>query len=235
MRKFYKAAEAGTAPGGYVIRLDGKMLKTPMQKNILLDSKALADAIAAEWNAQGDDVILSSMPIAQLVNTMIDKSDGDDRRVMNDEIVKYTGSDLVCYLATHPEDLVARHRALWLPLVEWMNDTLGVRLETVQGMKYHHQPDASLKRMAEIVAGLDAPSFTVVQAAMGVTGSAVMAFAILYGRLTAADAFAAAMVDEIYQIEKWGDDFLAQKKLDHVRAELETIARFRDLVSTKTS
>lgn len=140
MKKFYQKAEAGTAPGGFVIRLDGKTLKTPLQHPLILQSKELAEEMAVEWNAQGADIIPASMPLTQLVNTMIDKSTGPDRAAMDAEMCRYAGSDLICYFATHPADIVQRQQALWLPLIEWLAAEKGIRLETVSGIQYHKQP-----------------------------------------------------------------------------------------------
>lgn len=230
MKKFYKQAEAGTAPGGFVIRLDGKLLKTPLQKNLILSSRELAEAIAAEWNAQGSEIVAASMPLMQLASTMTDKAEGDERAAMNAEIVKYGSSDLVCYLASHPVDLVERQEEHWLPLVSWMKDAFGVELTTVKGIQYQNQPVESIERVRKLVNGLDAAEFTVAQAAMGVSGSAVIALAFLKRRIDAEKAYAAACIDEIYQLEKWGEDALARKRLDRIRAELKDIERFRDFV-----
>src|SRR5205823_4185748 len=101
MKKFYKVAEAGTAPGGYVVRLDGKPVRTPLKKNMLLPSKELAEAIVLEWAAQGGTINPLSMPLTQLTNTLIDKTSGEERVEMNEELLEFGGSDLVCYFANY--------------------------------------------------------------------------------------------------------------------------------------
>lgn len=226
MRKFYKQAEAGTAPGGFVIRLDGKTLKTPLQNTLILQSEAIAKAMAAEWNAQKQDVIPASMPLTQLVNTMIDKSNGADRAAMEDEVLKYAGSDLVCYFATHPFDLVERQEKLWLPLIADLKKAHGVTLKTVQGIQYISQDDAVLKTMKRHTTGMAAAEFTALQALTPVLGSFVIALAIVEGRTDIETAWQAACVDEIYQLEKWGEDEIARKRLDKIKAELETTQEF---------
>ena len=105
MKKFYQKAEAGPAPGGFAVRLDGRTFKTPMQHHFILPTLPLAEAIAKEWDAQAGDIVPASMPLTQLANTMIDKAAGHERKDMEAEVVKYMGSDLVCYFATHPADL----------------------------------------------------------------------------------------------------------------------------------
>jgi chaperone required for assembly of F1-ATPase len=235
MKRFYKAAEAGTAPGGHVVRLDGKVLKTPLRHPLILASAALAAAIAEEWAAQGDEVVPSSMPLTQLANTMADKGGGADRVEMERTVAGYGASDLVCYFAAHPRDLVARQEKHWRPLVEWLARAHGIALETVQGIQYRQQSPDSLKKIEKIISALDAAGFTVLQAAAGMAGSFVIGLALAQSHIGAEEAWRAALVDEIYQLEKWGEDALARKRLDNLRAEMGAVARFRDLVRASSS
>ena len=234
MKRFYKIAEAGTAPGGYVIRLDGKPVKSVMQHSLIFASKDLADAIAGEWQAQVKDIIPQSMPLMQLANTMTDKSSGPDRQAMNIELLKYGASDLICYFAATPPDLIARQEAVWLPLLKWIADTHGIVLERVDGIRYHNQPPESLERLNKLLASLPPADFTAAQAATALTGSVILALALADGYLDAESAHAAACVDEIYQLEKWGEDMLARKRLDNIRTELYAIAKFRDLIRSSS-
>lgn len=231
LKRFYKQAESGTAPGGYTVRLDGRNIRTPLQHPLILPTPHLAAAIAAEWDAQGDAVDPSSMPLSQLAHTMIDKAAGPDRAEMDAEILKYAGSDLVCYYATHPADLLARQEALWHPLLAWVQDEFGVVLEPVSGIRYHTQPAATLEKLSQVIRGLDAARFTVAQAVTGVTGSAVIGLALAAGRIGAEQAHAAATVDKAYQLEKWGEDAPARARLDRIAAELAAIEKFRFLVT----
>ena len=230
MRKFYKIAEAGTAPGGHVVRLDGKPVKTPLKHVLLLTSQPLAEAIAQEWAAQGDELTPLTMPLTQLANTMVDKARGTDRPAMEAELVKYGGSDLICYFATHPADLVRLHEAQWKPLLAWMKEKHCIAFEAVSGIRYHQQPPDALDKLKQLIAGLDAAAFTVVQATAATTGSVSIALALLAERLSAEEAYQAACVDEIYQLKTWGADEPAQKRLDILRSELDVIARFWNLL-----
>lgn len=230
MKRFYKQAEAGTAPGGYIVRLDGKNIKTPLHHPFILTSEPLAKAIAEEWQAQGDDVIPASMPLTQLANVMIDKANGHERPVMTEDLVRFAGSDLVCYFGTHPSGLVERQEAQWMPLLDWLRNDKGIALKSVSGIQYHHQDKAALAAIKKWVDGLNAADFTVVQAVTGATGSIVIALALLEKRISAEQAYQASVVDEIYQLEKWGADDLAQKKLDALLIDLKQAEEFRDLV-----
>lgn len=234
MKRFYKQAEAGTAPGGYVIRLDGKPVRSVMQHSLIFSSKDLAEAIAAEWQRQEKEIIPASMPLTQLANTMTDKSAGPDRAAMNVEVLKFGASDLICYFALTPPDLVKRQEAAWLPLLKWLSDTHGIVLERVNGIQYHNQPSASLEKLHKVITGMDAATFTMVQAATAIAGSVAIGLALADGWLDGEQAFEAACVDEIYQLEKWGEDQLARKRLDNIKKELAAIAFFRDMVRTSS-
>lgn len=226
MKRFYKEALSGTAPGGHTVRLDGNMLRTPLRHPVIVPSAAMAAALAAEWAAQGSEIVPSSMPLTQLVCTMIDKAEGHERPEMEAEIVKYAGSDLVCYFATHPADLAARQEKLWHPLLSWMQDEYGILLHPVQGIKYMEQDAGALEKVGAIVRALDAARFTAAQLVTGVTGSAVIALCMAAGRIGAAQAYAAATVDENYQLEKWGEDSIARKRLERIEAELTAVEKF---------
>ena len=231
MRKFYKTVEAGTAPGGYVVRLDGKPLKTPLNNLLLLSSHTLASAIAQEWAGQGEDLTPHAMPFTQLANTMIDKGKGEARAEMNAQVLRFGGSDLVCYFATHPADLVRRHRQHWSPLIAWMLEKYGIKLETVSGIQYHHQPPEALSQLQKRIESLNAADFMVVQAAAAATGSVVIALALLEKEISTEEAYQAACVDEIYQLETWGEDAEARQKLEAIKTELNVIASFRDMIA----
>jgi chaperone required for assembly of F1-ATPase len=234
MKKFYKIAESGTAPGGHVVRLDGKVVKTPLRHPLIVTSPSLAAAMAQEWTAQGDEINPSSMPLTQLANTMVDKSKGHERAEMEQTLIDYGASDLVCYFATHPDDLVARQKKHWQTLLDWLRETLSINLESVSGIQYHHQPPESLNHIAVLVEKLEPADFTIVQAAAATTGSLVIALALLHKKISAEGAYEAACIDEIYQLEKWGEDTLARERLDAIRSELSAIEKFRTLVTASS-
>jgi chaperone required for assembly of F1-ATPase len=149
---------------------------------------------------------------------------------MNAEVVRYAGSDLVCYLATHPAELVKRQEDAWLPMLALIEKNIGVKLVPVRGIQYQQQSDDAISAMAEWVAGLNPENFTVLQAVTGVTGSVVIAACLAMGWVQADSAYKAAVIDEAYQLEKWGADSLAEKRLANIKFEIESAARFLDLI-----
>lgn len=229
MDKLYQQAEAGLAPEGFVVKLDGEAAKTPLGNPLLLPTLALAQAVAAEWNAQEEKIVPATMPLTQLANTWIDKVEGEERAEMEKVILEYAGSDLICYFASHPQDLVAMQEEEWLPLLAWLKDTCGIALKTASGIGFRMQEPEALALFAEAVRSMTGRDFTVLQAVTRATGSVVVALAMVCGHLDAEDAFYAACVDERYQLAKWGVDEVAQKRLDSIDAELVAAEQFLKL------
>lgn len=224
-RRFYTKAEAGTAPGGHVVRLDGKILKTALGRNLLLSSFSLAEEIAREWESQKEYIQLSNMPFTQLAYTLFDKVE-DARQLIIDEIMKYAASDLACYRATHPEDLLLRQKKNWDPLLSFLKEEFEINFKTIQGIQYLRQPEEGLKKFKELMEKLSAPEVTSMQAVTSLIASAVISFALIKEKVTADECFAAATVDERFQMEKWGVDAEAEKKQARLKEEIEIAARF---------
>ncbi len=232
MKKFYKTADVEKRESEYAVRLDGKPVKTPLGRPLVVPALPLANGIAAEWAEQGEELKPETMPLTRLANTMVDKAAGPDRAGMNAELLKYGGSDLLCYFAPHPSDLVRKQEEAWRPLLAWMEEQYGIVFDTASGVQFRQQPPAALERLKKVIDGLDAGAFTVVQAAAATAGSVIIALALLEGRLAPEGAYAAAFVDELHQLEAWGEDEEARRQLEAKRAELGDVVRFRELLKT---
>lgn len=219
-RRFY--TEAGVRPegAGWTVTLDGRPVRTPKKRPLILPRQAVAAAVAAEWAAQGTSIVPASMPMMTLASTAIDIV-ADDPAPAVDEIVAYAGSDLVCYRAEGPASLVARQAAAWNPVVAWFEAQAGERLVVSEGIIHHPQPPRLLTRVRELLAPLDPFALTAVHALTTLTGSAVLALAV-FDRHTGADAaWAAAHVDETWQAEQWGGDAEAAARLAARRATFD--------------
>lgn len=227
-RRFYKTATV--ADDGARIMLDSRRLKTARGNPFAAPTRALAGAIAAEWGAQGEFIIPSSMPLAQLAFTAIDHTP-DRRETLVQYIAKFGETDLVCHRAASPPSLVARQTTLWDPMVVWATHDLGVVLPVVTGVVAAQVPAESLETLAAHAAALDDFQLTALAQAAGLSGSAIVAFALLRQRIDAETAFAIAALDDLYAQETWGQDAEAQDRLDSHRAEFENIARFVALLN----
>ncbi len=212
-RRFYKEAVAGPHEGGFAVRLDGRIAKTPERKPMVVASEVVASALAAEWAAQGEFIDPTTMPIARIVNAAIDRVAAEMEAVRAD-IVAYSQSDLVCYRAEGPQSLVEAQEAAWRPVVAWAPAALGVSLVLAQGVVPVAQDPRLVDAAAGAVAPLDPLALAALHTATSLTGSALIALAMARGALAPEAAWAAAHVDEDWQMSRWGRDeaALAQRE-----------------------
>jgi chaperone required for assembly of F1-ATPase len=229
MKRFYQKAEAVPASGGYGVALDGRLVKTPGRRDLTVPSLGLAAALAAEWNGQQGEIRRETMPLMRLAGATIDRSPMQRETIVR-QIADYAGTDLVCYRAAHPPALAARQEAVWQPLVDWAMQRYAAPLVVTTGVIPASQPAASLTAFAVVVAAHDDFSLTALHAATAACGSLVIALALLDGRLDAAEAFAAAQLDESFQIEAWGEDTEQAERRAALAAEIAAAVRFTSLL-----
>jgi chaperone required for assembly of F1-ATPase len=203
-KRFYASAGAAETAGGFAITLDGKPIRTPSGRHVVVPNKEIADAIAAEWEAQREEINPLTMPMTRFANSVVE---GVVDRVdaVTDDMAKYLQSDLLFYRAGHPEALVAREAALWDPLVFWAAQTLGAHFILAEGIVHVRQPDAAI---AAVRAALptDPWSVAALHVITTLTGSALLAVALKRGVVDQDQVWAAAHVDEDWNSEKWGVD-----------------------------
>jgi chaperone required for assembly of F1-ATPase len=204
-KRFYRTAAAQPQGDGWHITLDGRVLKTPAKQPLLLRSKALAEAIAAEWDAQLDFIQSESMPLMRLASITIDRVP-QDRAALIDEIVRYAGTDLLCYPAPATEELGKRQRAAFEPVLAWASQTLGLAFTTTESIMPVAQPEATLQRMHEMVTQASDAQLAALALITPLLGSALLALALWKGRLEVQQVIHAARIDEDYHAEQWGAD-----------------------------
>jgi chaperone required for assembly of F1-ATPase len=229
-KRFYTSVGVATGNGTHRILLDGKPVRTPRKAELALPTRALAQAVAAEWEAQGTRIDPASMPLTRLVNSGLDGVTGREAAVRAD-ICAYAGSDLVCYRAAEPEPLVQRQREAWDPVLDWAHAALGARFAVVDGIMPSPQPRACVEAVTAALARQDALALTALHAMTTLMGSVLLALAHAHGRLTAEQAWAAAHVDEDWQIEKWGWDAEAKARRDRRWAEMAAASRLLALLA----
>jgi chaperone required for assembly of F1-ATPase len=224
-RRFYKSAAAVEAEGGFGVALDARRLRTPGGAPFTAPTRALAEVCAAEWAAQGEHIIPASMPITQLAFAAIDWT-ADSRPQRAEYVVSYAQTDLCCHRAEGPAELIARQAAAWDPLVAWAAAALGAELPVVTGVIAAEAPPSALAALRQAAAELDDFRLTALSQAAGLTGSALIGLALVEGEIDAAQAFAAAVLDDLWSLERWGEDEEARARLERVRAEIDVLGRF---------
>ena len=229
MKRFYRSAEPARRAGGHGINLDGKPIKTPGKRDLVVPNGALAAAIAEEWNAQEGEVRAATMPLTRLATTTVDRV-----ATLRDAIIRQTASyaetDLVCYRAAHPPALAARQQAVWQPLIDWAVLRYDAPLSVTTGVIPTKQSATSLRAFAAAVAEQDDFALTALHVATAACGSLVIGLALIEGQLDAEGAFAASQLDESFQIEAWGEDAEQAERRRALAADIEAAARFISLL-----
>jgi chaperone required for assembly of F1-ATPase len=221
-RRFYASAGVGEDDKGFAVLLDGRPAKTPAQQQLVAPTRALAEAIAAEWANQHDVVDPAHMPLTRLSNSIIDGVAKAPAPVAA-QVAAYLDSDMLCYRAHAPEGLVARQAAHWDPIITWARDVLGAEFIVSRGVMFVAQPDEAL-RHARAAIPVDAWRLGAVYTITTLTGSALLALAILRRRLDVDQAWRAAHVDEDWNMELWGHDQIALERRAFRFAEMQAAA-----------
>ena len=230
MKRVYGAAGVAPAEGGHAVVLDGRPASTPARRPLVLPNAALAEAVAAEWMAQGETVEPATMPLTRLAATAIDRATGGRGRVV-DEIAAYAEADLLCHRAVAPAELAARQAAGWQPLLDWLAERHGAKLAVTNGVIAADQSEAAVAALKRVVGAFDDAALAGLHALTAVSGSLVIALALSGGRIDAEAAWRLGRIDEDFQGERWGVDAEAAERGESLRADLHAAARFLRLCS----
>lgn len=226
MKRFYK--DVSVADGA--ILLDGRVVKTPARAPLAVSAPALAEAIAAEWRAQHETIDPRAMPMTGLANAAIDRV-APDPATFARPLAAYAETDLLCYRADGPADLVAEEEAAWDPLLDWARNRYDVHFVTTAGIVHAPQPPATVARLAEALAGRDAFALAALSPLVTIGGSLVTALAVAEGAIGAEAAFDATHLDELWQARQWGEDSLATTAREARRGDFLAAARFLSLLA----
>jgi chaperone required for assembly of F1-ATPase len=212
MKRFYTSASARAAGDGFEILLDGRPVKTPARAPLIVPSERLAAAAAAEWNGQGETIDPRSMPLTGLANAAIDRV-APDPGAFARSLELYGESDLLCYRAEHPEALKTRQAQMWDPLLAWARRRFDVDFEIVEGVVHRPQPEMTLRQFGQAVAVHSPFELAGLAPLVTIGGSLIIALALAEDAIGLETAWAAASLDEAWQLEQWGSDAEAEQVL----------------------
>ena len=224
-RRFYKDVTVTDELG---IALDGRTVKTPLKSPLQLPTRALAEAVAAEWAEQGAEIKPATMILTKLANTAIDRV-APGRARIEAEVLDFANSDLVCYRTDRPPDLVHRHLKHWDPVLDWARMALDAPFEVTVGVIHKPQPEAAIAAHALALRELSDFELSAYYTIMSLTGSALIAMMLARRATPPEAAWATAHVDEDYQIEHWGQDAEAEARRAARHAEFMACCRFLEL------
>ncbi|MDO5648094.1 ATP12 family chaperone protein [Paracoccus sp. (in: a-proteobacteria)] len=228
-RRFWEQAEPRAVDGGFEVALDGRSLRTPGKHALILPTRALAQAVADEWNAQGELIQPQTMPLTRAVNSAVEKVAPQFDGVV-DMLAEYGATDLLCYRATDPEDLIRAQAAAWDPLMDWAATELRAPLRMTHGVIPVDQDAGSLARLRAEIAGLDIWGVTALHDLVTLPGSLIIGLAVIRGRITPDQAHDLSRVDENFQISRWGADDDATEAAETRRQAILTAGRLWHLL-----
>ena len=204
LKRFYSTAGVAETESGFAITLDGKTVRTPSRRALAAPDRSIAEAIAAEWQAQNELINPTTMPLPRLANSVVDAV-VERVDAVTDDVARYFESDLLFYRASHPEALVAREAKLWDPVLFWAADTLGAHFILAEGIVHVRQPEPAVAA-ARAALPSDPWSIAAFHVVTTITGSALLGLALTHGLLDPDQVWAAAHVDEDWNIAQWGID-----------------------------
>jgi chaperone required for assembly of F1-ATPase len=229
VKRFYKQVSSGPVENGFGVRLDGKPIKTPAGQVLAVPSAALAEALVAEWEAQGETIVPSSMPLMQMVSTALDRMP-QTRSQVQGYLAGFGASDMLCYRADSPVDLVGLQSVSWQPWLDWAAVEFDAPLAITAGVNPIVQEEDSLAALRRRVEIYDDWVLTALQSLGPCLGSLVLSLAVVEGKLAADEAFELSRLEERFQNERWGLDHEAKKRNDGLRQEVLAAARLLELI-----
>lgn len=224
VKRFYQTVSTRPEEAGYSVRLDERPVRTPARRILVLPTLETATMVADEFARQEKVVDPATMPLTRLANTVIDAVADDPQPVLED-VLRFASSDLLCYRAGHPEALVALQNEMWDPILEWARNTLGANMALGEGVMHVEQPrEAILAINVQLRNYTDPFAIAGLHVVTTLTGSALLALAVAEGQIDVEKAWAAAHVDEDWNISRWGEDREAAERRSRRREEMMAAA-----------
>ncbi|NCN85203.1 MAG: ATPase [Sphingomonadales bacterium] len=229
MKRFYKDVSVSPVGDAFAILLDGRPMKTPQRNALAVPVSALADAIAAEWAAQGDNIIPASMPLTALAQGALDQVDNERDRIVG-RIAAFADSDMLYYRADEGQQALIDHQAKhWDPLLDWARQHYDVGFNLVYGIRYEAQPQETIERLAATVEAQDDFTVAAMLSLVGLSGSLIATLGLVEQTHDTETLWPLVNLEELWQEQQWGRDDQAFAAREIKRAEFEAAARFLDL------
>ena len=227
-RRFYTGVSIKVEEGGYAVLLDGRAFKTPGRTTLLATTEPLAEAIAAEWEAQGEKINPHSMPLTQIACTVTDHI-VTGRADIEEQLARFAEADLLCYRAENPKDLAERQQQMWQPVLDWMASHHAIHLSVTTAVIAEPKSEQALAKVRAVIADFDDHELAALSVLTQAMGSLSLGLAVMHGYLDWESAAKAAQLDETFQSELWGMDREAELRLKALRDEMESASRYLSL------
>jgi chaperone required for assembly of F1-ATPase len=229
VKRFYKDVSVAPEGESYAITLDGRPVKTPQRNALALPTSALADAVAEEWEAQGEDIVPASMPLTALAQGALDQVASERGRIVS-RIAAFADSDMLYYRADEGQQALVDHQAVhWDPLLDWARQRYDVSFNLIYGIRYEAQPAETIERLKEAVEAQDDFAVAAMLSLVGLSGSLIATLALAEQAYDSATLWPLVNLEELWQEQIWGRDDQAAAARGIKQAEFEAAARFLDL------
>lgn len=229
MKRFYKDVSVSPVDSAYAISLDGRPMKTPQRNPLAVPASGLADAIAAEWAAQGEDIIPASMPLTGLAQGALDQVDNERERIVS-RIAAFADSDMLYYRADQGQQALIDHQAEhWDPLLDWARQRYDVGFNLIHGIRYEAQPEETIARLWSVVEAQDGFTIAAMLSLVGLSGSLIATLSLVEQTHDVDTLWPLVNLEELWQEQQWGRDDVAVAMRNLKQAEFEAAARFLDL------
>ncbi len=224
MKKFYKNVEVQSTADGYVILLDGKVLKTPTKADLTLPTRGLAQQVAAEWKSQGEEIKPAEMWFMRLVSTAIDRVADRQEQVLR-QFRRLAENDLLYYRAGEPKELSLLQSESWDPVLAWAQQRFDVSFQLAKGIMPTPQSNATLDRLEKVATG-DVFRLTGLAHGAALLSSPILVLALAEKYIDSERAYELSLLDELYQLSLWGEDEDAKTKRDKIKLEIDTLSAY---------
>ncbi|MEJ6593667.1 ATP12 family protein [Parasphingorhabdus sp.] len=229
MKRFYKKVSVSPVGDAFAISLDGRPMKTPQRNPLAVPRSGLADAIAAEWAAQVEDIIPASMPLTGLAQGALDQVDNERDRIVS-RIAAFADSDMLYYRADRGQQALIDHQAEhWDPLLDWARQHYDVDFNLIHGIRYEAQPEETIARLASVVEAQDGFTVAAMLSLVGLSGSLIATLGLVEQTHDTKTLWPLVNLEELWQEQQWGRDDQAVATRDIKQAEFQAAARFLDL------
>lgn len=229
-KRFYKTVTVAPEEEAFGVQLDNRPIRTPAKNRLALPTKALAEAVAAEWDAQEDKIEPASMPLTRLAYTALDQIEAQ-REAAVEAVLAFAETELLCYRVEEPAELAARQRTHWQPVLDWARLHFDAPLQVTYGIMPRPQPAEALSALRQPVDALDGFRLTALQVLVHAAHSLVLPLALLEGQINAQRVWELSTLEEAYQIEQWGEDAEARQRREALQRDILAAGRFVPLLS----
>jgi len=222
-KRFYENVSTTADEGGFHILLDGRVLKTPGKKTLLVPTQTAAELIQTEWESQDKEIDPTSMPVTRLLNVAVEQTP-NNRGTLIAEARNYAGTDVLCYRESSVRLHKDHQSENWDPILDWASDQ-GINLKVTDGIQAVAQPEKALDKVSEYAAGLDDMHLTLYVHLTAVFGSAILAMAVMKRHVSGEEAYRLSRLDELWQIRYWGEDEEAADRSNSIGNEVSALCK----------